>query len=101
MTLSLSLLVNSYLILMIIMEIFIAWINALKNNAKVLTDTYMAEAAISPMAKRTLNSEIQCILAMAPASLDSLPGFHGISYASSSSIPHNQQRERLEIIKHP
>ena len=46
-------------------------INALKNNVKILTDTYMAEAAISPMAKRTINSEIKCILAMAPASLDS------------------------------
>ena len=46
-------------------------IEAMKNDAKILTDTYMAEAAISPIAKRTLNSEIQCILAMAPASLDS------------------------------
>ncbi len=46
-------------------------INALKNNAKILTDTYMAQAAISPMAKRTLNSDIQCILDMAPTSIDS------------------------------
>ena len=46
-------------------------INALKNGAKILTDTYMAEAAISPMAKRTLNSDVQCILGMAPASIDS------------------------------
>ena len=46
-------------------------INALKNQARILTDTYMAEAAISPMAKRTINSEIQCILTMAPTSLDS------------------------------
>ena len=46
-------------------------INALKNGATILTDTFMAEAAISPMAKRTLNSEIQCILAMAPNSFDS------------------------------
>ena len=46
-------------------------INALKNNAKVLTDTYMAEAAISPMAERTMKTEIKCILAMAPISLNS------------------------------
>ncbi len=45
-------------------------IRALQNGAKILTDTYMAEAAISPMAKRTLNSEIQCILSMAPKSID-------------------------------
>jgi precorrin-8X/cobalt-precorrin-8 methylmutase len=44
-------------------------IQALKNGATILTDTYMAEAAISPMAKRTLNSNIECILGMAPASM--------------------------------
>ncbi len=46
-------------------------INALQNGASILTDTYMAEAAISPMAKRTINSDIQCILDMAPISIDS------------------------------
>ncbi len=46
-------------------------IDALTHGAKILTDTYMAEAAIAPMAKRTLNSDIQCILEMAPASVDS------------------------------
>ena len=46
-------------------------ISALKNGAKILTDTYMAEAAISPMAKRTLGSDIKCILAMAPTSIHS------------------------------
>ncbi len=46
-------------------------INALQNGAKILTDTYMAEAAISPMAKRTLNTDIQCILSKAPTSIDS------------------------------
>ena len=46
-------------------------INALQNGAKILTDTYMAEAAISPMAKRTINSDIQCILGRAPKSIDS------------------------------
>ncbi len=46
-------------------------INALQNGAKIVTDTYMAEAAISPMAKRTINSDIQCILAKAPKSIDS------------------------------
>ena len=46
-------------------------INALKNGVKILTDTYMAEAAISPMSRRTINSDIQCILGMAPTSIDS------------------------------
>ncbi len=46
-------------------------IKALQNGAKIFTDTYMAEAAISPMAKRTLNSDVQCILGLAPASIDS------------------------------
>ncbi len=46
-------------------------INALQNGAKILTDTYMAKAAISPMAKRTLNSDVQCILTMAPTFIDS------------------------------
>ena len=45
-------------------------INALQNGAKILTDTYMAEAAISPMSKRTINSDIKCILGMAPTSID-------------------------------
>ena len=44
-------------------------IKALKNGATILTDTYMAEAAISPMAKRTLNSTVECILGKAPASM--------------------------------
>jgi precorrin-8X/cobalt-precorrin-8 methylmutase len=46
-------------------------INSLQNGAKILTDTYMAEAAISPMSRRTINSNIQCILGMAPTSIDS------------------------------
>ena len=46
-------------------------INALKNGANILTDTYMAKEAISPVAKRTLNSNVKCILEMAPASIDS------------------------------
>ena len=46
-------------------------INALQNGAKNLTDTHMAEAAISPMAKRTINSDIQCILSKAPLSVES------------------------------
>ena len=46
-------------------------IKALQNGAKIFTDTYMAEAAISPMAKRTINSDIQCILSMAPTTIES------------------------------
>ena len=41
-------------------------INALKKGANILTDTYMAAAAVSPVAKRTLNSNVRCILEMAP-----------------------------------
>ena len=44
---------------------------ALQHGAKILTDTYMAKAAISPMAKRTINPDIQCILGKAPTSIDS------------------------------
>ena len=46
-------------------------IQALQNGAKIFTDTYMAEAAISPMAKRTINSDIQCILGSALTKIDS------------------------------
>ena len=46
-------------------------VDALQNGAEILTDTYMAEAAITPMAKRTLNTDVQCILGMAPTSVDS------------------------------
>ena len=46
-------------------------INALKNGANILTDTYMAEAAVSPVSKRTLNSNVKCILEMAPEFIDS------------------------------
>ncbi len=47
-----------------------AAINALQTGAKIFTDTYMAKAGINPMAKRTLNPDIQCILSMAPDSID-------------------------------
>ena len=46
-------------------------INALKKGANILTDTYMAKAAVSPVAKRTLNSNVKCILEMAPKIIDS------------------------------
>jgi len=46
-------------------------INALAKGAMILTDTYMAEAAVSPVAKRTLNSNVKCILEMAPEFIDS------------------------------
>ena len=46
-------------------------IEALKNGANILTDTYMAKAAITSMAKRTLNTDIKCILGSAPSSIDS------------------------------
>ena len=46
-------------------------INSLKKGANILTDTYMAEAAVSPVAKRTLNSNVTCILELAPEFIDS------------------------------
>tara|TARA_B100001250_G_scaffold202516_1_gene173626 strand:+ start:725 stop:1357 length:633 start_codon:yes stop_codon:yes gene_type:complete len=45
-------------------------INSLKKGANILTDTYMAEAAVSPVAKRTLNSNVKCILEVAPEFID-------------------------------
>ena len=47
-----------------------AAVNALQNGANIMTDTYMAKSAINPMAKRTLNTDVQCILSMAPAYVD-------------------------------
>ena len=47
-------------------------INALKKGASILTDTYMAKAAVSPVSKRTLNSNVKCILEMAPEFIDSV-----------------------------
>ncbi len=44
---------------------------ALKKGANILTDTYMAEAAVSPVARRTLNSNVKCILEMAPEFINS------------------------------
>ena len=46
-------------------------INSLKKGANILTDTYMAEAAVSSVAKRTLNSNVKCILEMAPEFIES------------------------------
>ena len=46
-------------------------ITALTKGANILTDTYMAQAAVSPVAKRTLNSNVKCILEMAPEFIDS------------------------------
>ena len=45
-------------------------IEALQNHAMIVTDTYMAKTAISPMAERTIKTEIHCILAMNSTSLD-------------------------------
>jgi precorrin-8X/cobalt-precorrin-8 methylmutase len=45
-------------------------INALNKGANILTDTYMAQAAVNPVAKRTLNSNVKCILEMAPEFID-------------------------------
>ncbi len=47
-------------------------VNALQNGAKIITDTFMAEAGVAPVAKRTLNSTVNCILEMAPKSFDAI-----------------------------
>ena len=44
---------------------------ALKNGANIVTDTYMAKAAVSSVSKRTLNANVKCILEMAPEFTDS------------------------------
>ena len=46
-------------------------INALQNGANILTDTYMAAAGVSPVAKRTLKPNVKCILELAPEFIDS------------------------------
>ena len=46
-------------------------IQSLQKGANILTDTYMAAAAISSVSKRTLNSNVKCILEMAPEFIDS------------------------------
>ena len=45
-------------------------INALKLGSNILTDTFMAKAAVAPMAKRTMNSDVRCILEWAPENVD-------------------------------
>tara|TARA_Y100001968_G_scaffold77219_1_gene68579 strand:- start:121 stop:753 length:633 start_codon:yes stop_codon:yes gene_type:complete len=45
-------------------------ISALKSGAPILTDTKMAAAAISPMASRTLGSNIRCILEWSPGKVE-------------------------------
>ena len=42
-------------------------ISALKGGAVILTDTTMAAAAVTPMAKRTLQNEVRCVLEWAPS----------------------------------
>ena len=46
-------------------------INALKNGANIVTDTYMAAAAVSPVAQRTLKPKVKCILEFAPELINS------------------------------
>ena len=46
-------------------------ITSLKKGANILTDTYMAKAAVSSVAQKTLNSNVKCILEMAPEFFDS------------------------------
>jgi precorrin-8X/cobalt-precorrin-8 methylmutase len=41
-------------------------VDALQAGALILTDTAMAAAAVRPMARRTLNSEVRCLLEWAP-----------------------------------
>ena len=41
-------------------------LEALRQGAAILTDTAMAEAAVAPMARRTLGNPVRCILRWAP-----------------------------------
>ena len=43
-----------------------AGVDALRAGALILTDTAMAAAAVQPMARRTLDSEVRCVLEWAP-----------------------------------
>ncbi len=45
-------------------------INALRKGSIILTDTFMAQVAVSSVSKITLNSKIKCILEMAPQPRD-------------------------------
>ncbi|WP_269623542.1 precorrin-8X methylmutase [Prochlorococcus marinus] len=45
-------------------------ISALKAGAPILTDTFMAAAAVKPMSSRTLNSSVHCVLNWAPEKAD-------------------------------
>ena len=45
-------------------------ISALLAGAPILTDTEMALAAVKPMAKRTLNTQVQSVLEWAPTEVD-------------------------------
>ena len=47
-------------------------INSLRKGTQIVTDTYMAKAAIISIAKRTLNSDVKCILDMAPEYIDEI-----------------------------
>ena len=65
-------------------------INALRKGASILTDTHMAEAAVSSVAKNTLNSKVKCILEMAPEFIES-------STRTKSSI--GMQRIWLDMVQ--
>jgi len=65
-------------------------INALRKGASILTDTHMAEAAVSSVAKKTLNSKVKCILEMAPEFIES-------STRTKSSI--GMQRIWLDMVQ--
>ena len=65
-------------------------IDALRKGASILTDTHMAEAAVSSVAKKTLNSKVKCILEMAPEFIES-------STRTKSSI--GMQRIWLDMVQ--
>ncbi len=47
-----------------------AGLSALRAGAPIITDTYMAAAAITPMASRTLDTPVKCILDWVPQNND-------------------------------
>ena len=71
-------------------------IRALEKGADILTDTHMAEAAVSPVAKRTLNTNVKCILQMAPEVIDESSKTRSAIGMRKMWLDLDKKEERLE-----
>ncbi len=69
---------------------------ALRKGATILTDTHMAEAAVAPVAKRTMNSNVRCILEMAPEFLE--PSSKTRSSAGMQKIWSDLEKEEESLV---